>query len=116
MKADLVVKKLAIELFKLIVLKTPVDTGRARASWNLSAGIIDTSVEPSGEYEKGQALAKARLSNLPGNFRVIWITNSLPYIIALEHGHSTQAPAGMVGLSVEEIEFYLDGVIREARL
>lgn len=114
--ANLVVKKLAIELFKLIVLKTPVDTGRARASWNISAGVIDTSVMPPGEYAKNEALAKAKESALGGMARVIWITNSLPYILALEHGHSSQAPAGMVGLSVEEIENYLETVIREAGL
>ncbi len=38
----------------------------------------------------------------PGD--TIWISNNLAYIVALEKGHSRQAPHGMVALSVEEVK------------
>ena len=110
---NLVIKKLAIQLFELIVLKTPVDTGRARASWNLSNANIDIGVAPPGDYSLEDALNKVSEKSVVGMARTIWITNSLPYILALEHGHSQQAPTGMVALSVEEIESHLDSIVRE---
>ena len=44
------IRRIAIEIYTRITLKTPVDTGRARASWNLSRGKPDLSV--AGERAK----------------------------------------------------------------
>jgi hypothetical protein len=42
-----VAKRVAFDLFGRIVRKTPVDTGRARASWNISTNQADRSVVES---------------------------------------------------------------------
>lgn len=87
------VQTIAFELHERIVMKTPVDTGAARAAWNASIG--------SPEYvQRGTTAAVAGMSEP----LVVWITNAMEYASALENGHSQQAPAGMVALSIAEIE------------
>lgn len=81
-----------------VVLKTPVDTGRARSSWNVSIGQPDESVpaerqrRASGESETASAIqerkraaAQASLVRL-APYQTVWITSALPYIGVLEFG------------------------------
>ena len=67
---------------------TPVDTGRARFSWNFSYGNIDPTVPPKGSY------GNPPVPNLEGStkpFQAVFVTSSLDYIIPLEEGHSTKS-------------------------
>ena len=114
---DTTVRKVAIDIHDGVVLKTPVDTGRARASWNIQAGSPDTSTAP--ERDRSTALsaigeAQAKQSGLgPGDgLGAIYVTNSLPYIEALEFGHSKQAPNGMVRLTLGEVEARIKAAFR----
>ncbi|MEQ1792732.1 MAG: HK97 gp10 family phage protein [Nitrospira sp.] len=115
-----VVKRVAFDIFTRIVRKTPVDTGRARASWNLSIGTIDLTVAPEGQYPEmntwdGEAKANAALATVTEKALLndaIFITNNLPYIKELENGHSQQAPAGMVALSVLEVELKMKSLTK----
>lgn len=99
-------KKIALEAFRRIVLRTPVDTGRARGNWQLSidtpaTGILGTLDKGGGSTVRGGLGALANLRP----FAVVWLTNNLPYIQALEDGHSQrQAPFGMVALTFAELE------------
>jgi hypothetical protein len=119
LKVDLevIIRKIAIDLLTKIVLRTPVDTGRARASWNLSAGEPDESTAPDGVRLSASTAAALALStrknvqNAKPFSELIWITNGLPYILALEYGHSRQAPAGMVEVSIAELEAELQAEI-----
>lgn len=86
-------QKITFELHEAIVMKTPVDTGAARASWNVSIGQPQYAI-------KGSVAAVIGLTK-PDD---IYITNAMEYISALENGHSAQAPHGMVALSIAEIE------------
>lgn len=119
-----VVKKIGFDLFRRIILKTPVDTGRARASWTLAINAPDRSVADPGahqEYQTGadgaaEAKATAVMASLQaGKYEPVWISNNLPYIEALEHGHSQQAPQGMVALSIAETERELDTALGASR-
>ena len=103
-KMDLAVRKISLEMFSRIILKSPVDTGRFRANWQVAIGSI-----PSGTldlYDKtGTAtVSKADLKLMGAKAGdTIYLANNLPYAIALEEGHSkTQAPQGMVALTVQE--------------
>ena len=134
-----VVKRTAFDLFTRIVQKTPVDTGRARASWNIAIGAPDPTVAPEGpqplmNQASAEAKAAGALAALGENgvmTQPIWISNNLPYITVLEYGgypnpvkygtrlkkrrgaikfevssiagFSTQAPKGMVVLSINEV-------------
>ena len=111
-----VVKHTVLTLHKKIVMRTPVDTGRARASWGISRGERAATVAPerqraaksskqeaTEEALKAQAVVKAADSK-SGAYAVWWIFNNLPYIKPLEYGSSRQAPAGMVRVSMAEVE------------
>jgi hypothetical protein len=112
--ADAEVRKICLDLLTGIVLKTPVDTGRARANWftsiNSPSANVTVSTDPSGSSTISSGLSA--ISKATGN--VLWITNNLPYIYRLEFGgypngpkttggFSSQAPAGMVRVTVNNI-------------
>lgn len=88
---DIVVKRVALNLFERIVKKTPVDTGRARASWNISIGEPVFAIAPEdGAPPMTEADIRAKASRMLAASRrltePIWITNNLPYIGVLEFG------------------------------
>ncbi len=102
-KMDLAVQKIALELFSRVILKTPVDKGRARANWQVAIGTApDGTLEL--EDKSGTATVSAATATAAGVRAgdVIFLVNNLPYIQKLEDGYSGQAPAGMVGLTVQE--------------
>lgn len=124
---ELVVRKVATEMLSSIVLRTPVGNpslwqspppagyvgGRARASWRVGIGAIPAgdaiNVDPSGTATIGRGM-RALSSYKPGD--TVWIVSRLPYIERLEYGHSTQAPRGMVRLTVAEWRDFLAKAVR----
>lgn len=94
-----VVRAITLELFTSISDRTPVDTGRARASWNVSEDTIDTTVPAEGTYTTN---GTKPFPSLSGRKR-IFIVSNLDYIEPLENGHSEQAPVGMVQISIAEL-------------
>lgn len=103
------VRRLAIDIHDRVVLRTPVDTGRARASWTVGIGEADLSQQPESFNNPGgapgiakQGQAKLASFDWKRDKRII-LSNNLAYINALEHGHSQQAPHGMVRITVAEV-------------
>lgn len=121
-KAPAVVRKTALAVDQTVVMATPVDEGRARANWQVqvdtaASNIIEPYVPGKGGStgaQNAQAAieqGKIAISAAPPGSE-IHITNNLPYIGALNDGHSAQAPAGFVEQAVQNgIE-----TIRRARL
>jgi hypothetical protein len=111
----LVMKHLAFNLQNRIVQKNPVDTGRSRAGWNMAVNHAKGS-DP-GPAPKGTKLAAPPTPVLgqinPGD--KIYIANNVPYIGALEKGHSSQAPQGMVQQSINEVVTFYDGIVKQVR-
>ena len=105
-------KAAGFELGRRIMRRTPVDTGRARANWNASIGSPDASTTES----TSSMTATARLVSTTAELQLFkgqefWVTNGLPYIQALEDGHSTQAPRGfMVTGAVSEMKPWLERI------
>ena len=83
--------------------------GRLRANWNASVGSPDltttTDVDPGGSATIERAIAA--LAQADGT-QDIFIMNSLPYAIPIEYGHSDQAPAGMVRITVAYFQNSVD--------
>ena len=103
------VKKIALQVLRGVVLKSPVDTGRFRANWQVSIGSpIETeldAVEPRRVNQGGgDTLAKGRATilNAP-QIDVVWLSNNVPYAERLENGYSKQAASGVVAVTLEEI-------------
>ena len=107
-------RKVALELFRRVIYKTPVDTGRARANWQVTIGAQASGTIAIDDTNGGATMSKATAAS--AGFRAgdtIYLTNNLPYIRKLEEGgypdgpktvggFSRQAPAGMVALTVQE--------------
>lgn len=103
--AEAVIRKVTLDVFKAVVLKSPVDTGRFRANWNASLGTPDYSFTDSVQRNRGLAEA-VRASTLPlGD--TVYLSNGLPYARRLEDGYSQQAPVGMIRTTVAEVSAFL---------
>ena len=102
---ETVVRKVAFDVYKGITQKTPVDTGRAKANWNIGLGAINYTVTKNTTF---RAIEPPKGSGKS----IIYITNNLPYINALENGSSTQAPNGMVNLTMQDVQRSIRNVIR----
>ena len=104
--ADQMMRKTVITVASAVALRTPVDTGRARANWRTNVGGPLTSQVSgfpkgkkgsTGAQAAGQAASDAAAKM--GSYRngsPVFISNNLPYIGRLNAGSSKQAPAGFV--------------------
>lgn len=123
----LILKKIGLEALRRIVMKTPVGNpdlwkkppkvtparpryvgGRARANWMVTINVPPIGMrdlkDPSGSSTVSDGAGT--IASIPPEAALdteIHITNNLPYIVALEKGHSRQAPRGMVQLTVAEL-------------
>jgi hypothetical protein len=109
-------RAVALDAFSRIIVKTPVDTGRARGNW-----MIDVQIVPEGwaeQYDRGgmatQDKGRAMLAAYKLGYE-IHIRNNLPYIVALENGWSQEAPEGMVKTTMLEIGAITAGAARRIR-
>lgn len=107
-------KAITIELFNSVISDTPVKLGRARGNWQTSegqpiSGVVDR-VDPNGS----QAMAEVQ-QNLGEGDTTVFLTNNLPYIEALEEGHSKKHPEGMVRKNVARINRIVQKVARKNR-
>lgn len=91
--------------------------GRFRGNWMFSIGSPDSStteaVDPNGTKSTARIVAGA-LEFKAGE--TAYITNSLPYAIPLEFGHSTQAPGGMVRVTVARFQQIVLEAIRNNQI
>lgn len=105
-KEKLVIRKIAIECFRRIILGTPVDTGRARGNWQASTGNPLGGIVESND-KGGSATIAAMVSEVstwtPKDDLPAFITNNLPYIQRLNEGWSKQAPAHFIEQVLSDI-------------
>lgn len=135
-RSDTVIRRIAFDLFSRVIMRTPVDTGRARANWITGVGYLPVSTKeatdkgPITSDGKGNSSAKDAMAATLKDFgagKSIYLANNLPYIGVLEYGgypnpsngtktaggFSLQAPAGMVGVSMAEVERIISAAARE---
>lgn len=113
--AERVVRKVCFDIERGIVDLTPFDTGILSANWIASVGSpYKGQVSTPGRPNNDQAIQDS-----PGN--VWYLTNNLPYAAVAEfgqygsppgsangpktrNGYSTQAPAGMVRITIAAVK------------
>lgn len=125
LRFDVVVRKVSLDILTRIIQRTPVDTGRARANWQ-----VDLDRIPTGTVESIFEGPKGSRSSLPGTIQqgvvagvlnringqtTVYIANNLPYITRLEEGWSGQAPQGMVAITVAEYPLVVKQAVQEAK-
>ena len=107
----------AFEAYRTLVERTPEDTGRARASWNLGAE-PSGAVPPAGDYPgfRGDvsAAVEQAIAKVGADAESFSITSDLDYMPFLEAGWSEQAPAGFIALTFREAAEQLGQMAREA--
>lgn len=113
-KIETAIRKIALDVFSEVILMTPVDTGRARGSWQVAIGTIPTGTveldDPAGTATIGKV--QAEVLGLKAG-QTIYLVSNLEYIQALEFGHSKQAPGGMIRLTVQRWRPIVDAVARD---
>jgi hypothetical protein len=90
------VRAVTIGVFSSVIRMTPVDTGRAKGNWQCTIG---SPANGQNQIADSEVAMIATVPNQAGS--KVYLTNNLPYIQKLEYGHSTQAPSGMVRISID---------------
>lgn len=100
-KVERTVRAVKLELFRSVILDTPVDTGRARGNWQAT---LDNPATEEIENESMSVALAGVAANLGKVNDVSFLANNLPYIEELEDGSSKQAPAGMVRRNMARVQ------------
>lgn len=102
--ADQHVKKIVGEVLQQVVVRSPVMDGEFRASHKVTLDSPDNSYQKeydeTGSETLAQGLKVAAAAQLGGR---IYIQSNSPYGMALENGHSMQAPNGVYALSFQYV-------------
>ncbi len=116
---DAVVRKTVLDIGARIVEKSPVGDatlwqsppppgyvgGRFRANWQYAFASVPVGDLPDIDPTGAMSISRIStgLNSAPGA-GIHYLCNNLPYAKRLEDGWSSQAPAGMVGLTVLEFQ------------
>ena len=98
-------RKITAAMLQGVVLKSPVDTGTFRGNHRVSIGSVDYTkdfqkIDKSGTTAIADGMAK--VLSIQIGMRV-FISNNLPYAVALENGHSGQAPLGIYSITFQSV-------------
>lgn len=92
--------------------------GRFKNNWYVGFDSQPTesndTPDASGQGSNSRGLAMLEVFRV-GHVSSIYFTNNLPYAQALENGHSSQAPGGMVGLTALDAAQYFREAMSEVR-
>lgn len=105
-KMNVSMRKIAIEVFRRIILGTPVRSGRARGNWQASISSpkltsID-ALDKTGQVTISRMRSEVASWN-PEDELPAFITNNLPYIKRLNEGWSKQAPANFIEQVISDL-------------
>lgn len=95
-------RKVAQTVVDSVAMETPVLTGQAAANWKTQIGSPNTGYDWGPNANAGQHSideARAALASLAMG-HVVYISNNLPYILELNNGYSSKAPAGFVEIAI----------------
>ena len=121
--SDQVVRSTVFKIMERIDMRSPVGNpalwaskpskgyvgGHFRANWQLGIGSLAGGIIEGHNYGIALSREKAKMPEKAGG-KVFYYGNNLPYAQALEDGHSTQAPRGMVALTTVEFS----GIVNQA--
>ncbi len=88
-----------------LVLQTPVDTGEARGSWQVSVNKPITSDTETQDKTGSLTLSQSRAiieASQKITYPTFYIRSNKPYIERLNNGYSAQAPANFADKSITE--------------
>lgn len=95
--------RVALTFVATVARGTPIKTGKAQGNWQVGIGrpMLRQIHDPTRfGAERAIQVAQNKLQTYKGNAN-IHVTNNLPYIGALNRGHSKQAPEGFIEMARE---------------
>jgi len=105
------IKKITLDVTANLIGTTPVDTGWARANWVPSIGLpVEEDLSQASPTEQSASAAGARqqgaLAGVAASYKLrmgsVFISNNVPYIVRLNEGSSSQAPAAFVQAAINK--------------
>ena len=98
--ADTLTKKITGDMLQQVITKSPVDTGAFRGNHRVGVGKVDTTNNVNETENNALSKGIAIINSSGGLGKIVYISNSLPYSVRLENGHSQgQAPHGVYAIS-----------------
>ncbi|WP_039012873.1 hypothetical protein [Pseudomonas brassicacearum] len=110
---DDVFREVVIEVGMSVIRLSPVDTGRFKGNWQLTIG--SPSAHSVDTFDKAGHETIAELVSQANQLeagQIAYIVNNLIYAIPLEYGHSDQAPAGMVQITLARFQQIVEEAVR----
>ena len=103
-RIDKAIQNTAVSAISKMIDRTPVDTGAAKYHWFVRP-------LPNEKFDKSRTDASGQLpkTRAKGDIKIfragmtVWLVNSAPYFKYLEQGSSSQAPAGVVAITLSEV-------------
>lgn len=121
-QAKTTIRWIVLELCRRVIMKTPVDTGRARSSWTPALGSIPSRIPSENDTDKKGTTTVMKAKGVVDAWDMqpaFFLVSNLPYIMTLEYGRypnppkagsktvggfSKQAPQGMVRITLAEFQ------------
>ena len=114
---DQTVRAITFSLFREVVQRTPVDSGRLKGNWIVSQGSpVRTTTEATDP--SGSRTIAAIAGGIGGLGTVNFLANSLSYAERIEYDgwSSVKAPSGMVRIAFARIETIVANAARANRV
>ncbi|WP_373420026.1 HK97 gp10 family phage protein [Pseudomonas sp. FSL W5-0203] len=110
---DDVFREVVIEIGTSVIRLSPVDTGRFKGNWQFTVGAPSNQSIDTFDKAGHETIATlvAEVSKLEAG-QVAYIVNNLVYGVPLEYGHSDQAPAGMVQITLARFQQIVEEATR----
>ena len=103
-------RRVSLKALEMVIRETPVDTGCARANWNVKEGTPDESFNSLiTDKTGGKTIAKGMTTTSGAKpDKTLFLTNATPYIMILEQGYSKQALGGIVSPTIVVVKSLID--------
>ena len=110
---DDVFREVVIDIGTSVIRLSPVDTGRFKGNWQFTVGAPSNQSIDTFDKAGHETIATlvSEVSKLEAG-QVAYIVNNLVYGVPLEYGHSDQAPAGMVQITLARFQQIVEEAIR----
>ncbi|WP_259699468.1 HK97 gp10 family phage protein [Pseudomonas fluorescens] len=114
---DNVFREVVIEIGSSVIRLSPVDTGRFKGNWQFTIGSPSNQSLDTADKAGHETIAAlvAQVSSLEAG-KIAYIVNNLVYGVPLEYGHSAQAPAGMVQITLARFQQIVEEAIRNNKV
>lgn len=112
-KMDAIFQDVIVELGESVIMLSPVDTGRFKGNWQLTADAPSNQSLINYDKEGFRTLEKlVSVANTLEAGQKAYIVNNLRYSIPLEFGYSQQAPSGMVRVTLARFQQIVNDAVR----